>query len=126
MLSNFQKRWKVSEKVPDVVRFLDALHRHHLLLFCHFLQSQTKQEKCATTQYKVRIRKKVAQFSNLVFFSFSGKAGGATNTAKQSNPAHSAQRREDIRLTKMMLTIFLCFLVSYQIFLQILQTSSIQ
>ena len=29
------------------------------------------------------------------------------------NAAQSAQRREDIRLTKMMLTIFLCFLVCF-------------
>ena len=38
-------------------------------------------------------------------------AAEAKNSAL--NAAQSAQRREDIRLTKMMLTIFLCFLVCF-------------
>ena len=38
-------------------------------------------------------------------------ASDAKNSAL--NAAQSAQRREDIRLTKMMLTIFLCFLVCF-------------
>ena len=41
-----------------------------------------------------------------------GESSGKNAISAALNAAQSAQRREDIRLTKMMLTIFLCFLVS--------------
>jgi len=42
-----------------------------------------------------------------------GEASGKNTISAALNAAQSAQRREDIRLTKMMLTIFLCFLVCF-------------
>ena len=45
---------------------------------------------------------------------YSGRQNGSDATKNTAlNAAQSAQRREDIRLTKMMLTIFLCFLVCF-------------
>ena len=49
----------------------------------------------------------------LLAFFYSGRQNGSDAKNTALNAAQSAQRREDIRLTKMMLTIFLCFLVCF-------------
>ena len=56
----------------------------------------------------------IYKFVTQPFFCYSGRQNGSDATKNTAlNAAQSAQRREDIRLTKMMLTIFLCFLVCF-------------